>query len=352
MAEHKRPEETKEKKVKEETEDVTVEDTKEIDPKAKRELERPSENDIKQMKRGELNELAAGYGLDPDEYKRADDLRSAIFDYLKSENEKAGNKETATETASADADEEEAEVKKGPKPNPTRPRIERQGKRYRAAAEQVEKGKTYELGEAVDLVVKTSKVKFDAAVELHINLGVDPKQADQLIRGTILLPHGSGKSQRVAALVPDDGVDKAKKAGADLAGNKSILDDIGNNKIEFDILVAHPDLMKDLSKHAKVLGPQGLMPSPKAGTVTPTPETTIKELKAGRIEYRVDRYGLIHQIIGRVSFKPEQLRENAETLLQAVKAARPSSTKGVYFQKATLNAAMGPGIKLDLGSIG
>ncbi|MEX0748613.1 MAG: 50S ribosomal protein L1 [Candidatus Saccharimonadales bacterium] len=309
-----------------------------------------TETEIKKMKRGELNEFAATLGLNPDEYARIDDLRSAVFTTM-SESATEESSETAEETETATPKKTKRTAKSAPPANPPRPRVERRSKRYRGVLSEIDKSKEYEPAEAIALAQKTSNVKFDAAVELHINLGVDPKQADQLVRGTLVLPHGSGKSQRVAALAPDAELDKIKKAGADLAGNETLLEQIGKGEVEFDILVAHPDMMRDLSKHAKTLGPQGLMPSPKAGTVTADVAKTVKELKGGRIEYRVDRYGIIHQIIGRVSFTSEQLLENLEVLLGAVKGSRPSSIKGTYVESLTLTTSMGPAIKLAASSV-
>ncbi len=307
-----------------------------------------SEADIKKMKRGELNALATEYGLNPDDYSRADDLKTAIFDYLKEESKATTEKNQKADTEKSETTDDKVETssKKAPKANPPRPRIERRSKRYRSAVEKTGGNKERPLDEAIKVVKEASTVKFDASVEIHVNLGVDPKQSDQLIRGSVVLPHGSGKTQKVAALVPDELKDKAKKAGADEAGNETLLKKIEKGTLDFDILVAHPDMMRDLSKHAKTLGPQGLMPSPKAGTVTTDIEKTVKELKAGRIEYRVDRYGIIHQIVGRVSFDDKQLRENVEALMSVIRASKPSSTKGVYLKKVTLTSSMGPAVKV------
>ncbi len=317
-----------------------------------------TESEIKQMKRGELNEYAATLGINPDEYKRADDLKSAIFKAVAdAESNKTSEDEDDKPKSKAKAAKQDEESAKGKdkkpkvKANPPKPRYLRSSKRYQAARDKVEQGKQYPIEEAIKLAQDSSTVKFDATVELHINLGVDPKQSDELVRGQVILPHGSGKTQKVAAIVPDSEVDKVKKAGADLAGYEDLLAKISKGKVDFDILVAHPDVMKDLSKQAKVLGPQGLMPSPKAGTVTTDVAKVVKELKAGRVEYRVDQYGIIHQAVGKVSYKPEQLKDNLDTLLQAIKAAKPGSSKGVYMQKAVLTTSMGPSIRLDISSI-
>lgn len=308
-----------------------------------------TETEIKQMKRGELNALATEYGIDPDEYSRADDLRSAIFDYINKQADVEDAPETeessTEESATKQSETSDEPQKKGPKPNPPRPQIERRSKRYQEVAKKFSAHGELPLTEAIKLVKESSNVKFDAAVEIHINLGVDPKQSDQLIRGSIVLPNGTGKSQKVAAFVPDEMKAEAKKAGADVIG-ADVLKQIEKSSIDFDIMVAHPSMMKDLSKHAKVLGPQGLMPSPKAGTVTEDIAKTISELKAGRIEYRVDRYGIIHQVVGRVSFSEKQLTENINALMSVVKASKPSSSKGVYLQKVSLTSSMGPSMKV------
>lgn len=310
-----------------------------------------TEAEIKKMKRGELNELAAEYGLNPDDYRRADDLRSAIFDYLQQQEQEAAEQEAETEAPTAEAEAPAEEQTTGPKPNPPRSRIDRRSKRYRAAYEQVDKNTQYALEDAVKRIPETSKVNFDAAVELHVKLGVDTKQADQLVRSTVVLPHGSGKTKTVAAVVPEGKEKEAEQAGADAAGYQSMLDKISKGDLDFDVLVAHPDVMKELSPHAKTLGPQGLMPNPKAGTVSENIADTVKELKGGRVEYRVDRYGSVHQVVGRVSFSPDQLQENISALMQSIIQARPSSVKGTYLQKAFLTTTMGPSIKLDISTL-
>lgn len=311
-----------------------------------------TEAEIKKMKRGELNELAAGHGFNPDEYKRADDLRSAVFEYLREQEQEAIETEPALEESQpqAEATTSEEETSKA-KPNPPRPRIDRRGKRYRVAHEQIDTSKLYPLEEATKLMPEISNAKFDEAVELHLSLGVDTKQADQLVRGTVVLPHGSGKTRRVAAIVPEGNQKEAEQSGADIAGYQNILDKINKDDLDFDVLVAHSDVMKELSQHAKVLGPQGLMPNPKAGTVTDNVSDTVKELKGGRVEYRVDRYGSIHQIVGRVSFSPQHLKENVEALMTSILQARPGSVKGAYLQKAYMTTTMGPSVKLDISTL-
>jgi len=227
------------------------------------------------------------------------------------------------------------------------PLARKKGKKYAEKAALIEK-ESYPLEEAVDLLTKLSTTSFDATAEVHIRINADTEQADQLVRTTVTLPHGTGKSVRVAAFVTDDRIDEAKKAGADLAGKEDLIKKVEDGKIEFDVAVAMPEVMKDLAKVAKTLGQKGLMPNPKAGTVTANVGKTIEELKKGRIECKMDKQGIIHAIFGKLSFGPEKLRENLETLLQAIKDARPSGIKGVYIASMTIAPSMGPGVKVSV----
>jgi large subunit ribosomal protein L1 len=242
---------------------------------------------------------------------------------------------------------EAAEVKK-PSKKPTRSKVERSGKKFREAAKLVEQDKVYTLSEALDLATKTSTVKFDATVELHINLGVDPRQADQNVRGMVGLPEGTGKSARVAVVTEADDDKKAKDAGADLVGADNVFAALDKEQIEFDILIAAPNMMPKLAKYARMLGPKGLMPNPKSGTVTTDVEKAVKEAKAGRVEYRVDSAGIIHLGIGKVSFGAVKLSKNAQVIIDAVKAAKPASLKGGYIKSAYVSSTMGPGIKVQI----
>jgi large subunit ribosomal protein L1 len=242
----------------------------------------------------------------------------------------------------------EAEEPKKPSKKPTRSKLERAGKKYREAAKLLEQNKIYSLSEALELATKTSPVKFDATVELHINLGVDPRQADQNVRGTVSLPEGTGKSIRVAVVTEADDDKKAKDAGADLVGADKIFAALDKEQIEFDILVAAPNMMPKLAKYARLLGPKGLMPNPKSGTVTTDVEKAVKEAKAGRIEYRVDSAGIVHLGIGKVSFGAVKLSKNAQVIIDAVKAAKPASLKGSYINAAYISSTMGPGIKVQI----
>lgn len=221
-----------------------------------------------------------------------------------------------------------------------------QSKNYKKSAALVEENKVYTVAEACELLPKLSTVKFDATAEVHIRINADTTQADQLVRTTVALPHGTGKSMRIAALVPDEEADAAKKAGADLAGISSLLPDIEQEKIDFDIAVASPAVMKDLGKVAKILGQRGMMPNPKAGTVTDDIAKAIDELKKGRIECKMDKQGIIHSAFGKVSFGGDKLKENLETIITAIKDAKPVGIKGGYIKSISVSPSMGPGIKV------
>lgn len=231
---------------------------------------------------------------------------------------------------------------------PARSRLERAGKKYREVAMLIEKDKTYSVAEALDLALKTSPTKFDATVELHVNLGVDPKQADQNVRDSVTLPAGTGKTLRVAVFAEGEGVAKAKSAGADIAGEAELLAQLDKEEINFDVLITSPNLMARLGKYAKLLGPKGLMPNPKSGTITADIAKAIKEAKAGRVEYRVDQAGIVHMGIGKVSFGAEKLQQNAEVVVSSIKAAKPASLKGIYINSAYITTTMGPSIKVAL----
>lgn len=262
--------------------------------------------------------------------------------------------------AQKEAEEKEAkEARKAssetdtPKPKtavkPTRSRLERRAKGYRKGAEQIEKDKAYTLEQAVELAQKTSHVKFDATVELHVKLGVDPRQADQNIRDNLVLPAGSGKKVKIAVFTDDAAA--AKSAGADIAGSDEILALLEKGSTDFDILIATPQLMPKLGKYARVLGPRGLMPNPKSGTVTTDVNKAVAEAKAGRVEYRVDSTGIIHLGVGKVSFTSAQLLQNAQATLASIKANKPQSLKGTYLQKVYLTTSMGPSVSVDLPSV-
>lgn len=240
-------------------------------------------------------------------------------------------------------DEEEAEAEAKPKApvKPTRSRLERRSKGYRKSAELVEKGKVYALGEALELATKTSSVKFDASVELHVNLGVDPRQADQNIRANLVLPQGTGKTVRVAVFSDD------KVTGADLAGVEEITKQLDKGEISFDTLIATPANMPKLGKYARLLGPRGLMPNPKSGTVTTDVQKAVSEAKAGRVEYRVDSTGIVHLAVGKVSFGGAKLLENASAVMASIKGAKPQSVKGNYIKAVHVTTTMGPSIPVN-----
>ena len=242
--------------------------------------------------------------------------------------------------------EEAAEKPKGAKPI-VRPLIERRGKKYQEVAKLVEKGKTYSLKEAVELAIKTNPAKFDASVEIHARLGVDPRQADQNIRTTIVLPNGNGKTVRVAVFAPADVCKAAKAAGADIAEDEEFLKQLDKGEINFDILISTPQYMPKLGKYARVLGPKGLMPNPKAGTVTTDVEKAVKESKAGKVEYRVDKQSIVHIGVGKVSFGAEKLLANAETFFESLKSQKPASIKGTYVKSVYITTTMGPSIQLE-----
>jgi large subunit ribosomal protein L1 len=256
-------------------------------------------------------------------------------------------KEAKQERKATKADVGAEEAKK-PSKKPTRPKVERAGKKFREAAKLIEKDKVYTLAEALDLATKTSPTKFDATVELHINLGVDPRQADQNVRGTVGLPEGTGKSARVAVISEEDDEKKAKDAGADLVGAEKLLGALAKEQIDFDILIATPTQMPKLAKYARMLGPKGLMPNPKSGTVTTDVAKAVKEAKAGRVEYRVDSAGIIHLGIGKVSFGPAKLASNANVVIEAIKSAKPASLKGSYIKSTHISSTMGPSIKTQI----
>ena len=221
------------------------------------------------------------------------------------------------------------------------------GKRLEAVSKAIDKTKAYSLDEAAGLAKGAANAKFDETVELHVRLGIDPKQSDQQVRGTVGLPHGIGKSKKVAVVAKGEKIKEAEAAGADVAGAEDLIDRIAKGFLDFDVLVATPDIMKDLTKLGKLLGPKGLMPNPKSGTVTFDVAKTVTELKAGRIEYKADGYGIIHAAIGKASFDPKKIAENARVLLEALVKAKPSSSKGVYLRSITLSTTMGPGVPVD-----
>ena len=222
------------------------------------------------------------------------------------------------------------------------------GKKYKESAKQIDRGTLYDPKEGLELVCKTASAKFDETVELHVKLGVDSRHADQQVRGAIVLPNGTGKTRKVLVFAKDAKVDEAKAAGADYVGGMELVEKITKeNWFDFDVVVASPDMMGIVGRLGKVLGPKGLMPSPKAGTVTPNVTAAVKEIKAGKIEYRLDKTNIIHCPIGKVSFGAEKLTENLNTLLGAVVKAKPAAAKGQYIRSCVVASTMGPGVKVN-----
>lgn len=257
--------------------------------------------------------------------------------------EKEARKEAGDTTPQGEA---EAVVKKGPAPK-TRSKLERRGKNYRKLAEKVEADKVYSLTDAIKLATETNPAKFDASVEVHVRLGVDPRQADQNIRATVTLPNGTGKTIRVAVFAPEADVAKAKKAGADIAGDDEFLKQLDKEQLDFDVLIATPAYMPKLGKYARLLGPKGLMPNPKSGTVAADVAKAVTEAKAGKVEYRVDKQATIHLSIGKVSFGAAKLEENAKSFFASLQSQKPSSLKGTFVKSTAITTTMGPGIKVE-----
>ena len=222
------------------------------------------------------------------------------------------------------------------------------GKKYQDAIKKIDKANLYDTVEAMDLVVKTATAKFDETVELHVKLGVDSRHADQQVRGAIVLPHGTGKTQRVLVFAKAGKADEARAAGADFVGDLDLVEKIQKeNWFDFDVVVATPDMMGVVGRLGKVLGPKGLMPSPKAGTVTPDVAKAVKEIKAGKVEYRLDKTNIIHCPIGKVSFGAEKLTENFNALIGAIIKAKPAAAKGQYIKSCVAASTMGPGVKVN-----
>jgi large subunit ribosomal protein L1 len=225
------------------------------------------------------------------------------------------------------------------------------GKKYEQAAALVEHGRAYEPAEAMELLKQTTYVSFDASAEAHIRLGVDPRHADQMVRGTVVLPHGTGKKIRVVAFAQGEKAQEALRAGADEVGGDDLAKRIEAGWLEFDLAVATPDMMGVVGRLGRILGRRGLMPNPKSGTITFDLERAIKEVKSGRVEFKVDKAGIIHTPFGKSSFEPQQLSENLAALVDAINRARPSATKGQYFKSLTVASTMGPGIRVDVPAV-
>lgn len=258
--------------------------------------------------------------------------------------EKEARKE-AGDTA-PQSDEAAAHSTKGPRPT-VRPRLERRGKSYQKTATLVEAGKVYSLADALELATKTNPSKFDASVEVHVRLGVDPRQADQNIRATVSLPNGTGKTIRVAVFAPEELHAAATAAGADIVGDETFLKQLDSETLNFDVLVTSPQYMPKLGKYARLLGPRGLMPNPKSGTVAADVVKAVTEAKAGKVEYRVDKQAIVHLSIGKVSFGAVKLAENAKAFFDSLQAQKPTSIKGSYVKSTNISTTQGPGIKVE-----
>lgn len=224
----------------------------------------------------------------------------------------------------------------------------KKGKRLKAAYEGLDRDATYSVDEAVKMIKGFAKAKFDETIELSLNLGVDPRHADQNVRGVVALPHGTGKSMRVAVFAKGDKADAAKAAGADLVGGDDLAEKIQGGEMDFDRVIATPDMMGVVGKLGKVLGPRGLMPNPKLGTVTPDVETAVKNAKAGEVQFRAEKAGIVHAGVGKASFTEQQISENVKAFLNAIVKAKPSGAKGTYLKKISLSSTMGPGVKLTV----
>ncbi len=228
----------------------------------------------------------------------------------------------------------------------------RRGKKYIEAAARIDKGTSYSIGEAVKLIKEMASVKFNETVEISARLGVNPRHADQMVRGTVVLPHGTGRTVRVLALVADDHVEAALAAGADMAGSNEYIEKIKGGWADTDVIITTPDMMKNVGRLGKVLGPKGLMPNPKSGTVTKDIAKAVTEVKAGKVEYRVDKGSNIHVSVGKVGFDEAQLEENVATLMRELVRVKPSTAKGKYIKSAFISSSMGPSVKLDDSDLG
>ena len=224
-------------------------------------------------------------------------------------------------------------------------------RRQRAIAEKVDFEKAYPIDEAVTLLGEIARPKFVESIDVAINLGVDPRKSDQVVRGATTLPHGTGKSVRVAVFAQGANAEAAREAGADIAGFEDLAEKIKAGELDFDVCIATPDAMRIVGQLGKVLGPRGLMPNPKTGTVTPDVATAVKNAKSGQVQFRTDRGGIIHGSVGKVGFEPVQIKENIEALINDLKKSKPASAKGVYLQKVTLSTTMGPGLTIDPASL-
>ena len=312
--------------------------------------------------KAELLTEAKALGLEVTEKQTVVEITAAIKaaqDTKKPVVAKAGKRSAKSieEQAEKEAKEErkvaktDSEAKPKVHQKPTRSKLERRSKSYRQKAEVIDRNKQYSLPDGVVLALKTSPVKFDATVELHVRLNVDPKQADQNIRDSVVLPAGSGKTLRVAVIGEADDVAAAKKAGADIAQGEELLATLDKGEVGFDVLIAVPSMMPKLGKYARILGPKGLMPNPKSGTVTKDVSKAVTEAKAGKIEYRVDESGIVHVPIGKVSFGAEKVTQNAQAILSSIKSNKPSSIKSAFVSSIYITTSMGPSVPVTTSAV-
>ena len=292
-----------------------------------------------EVKTNEVVEEVVSEATEPETFAKSGKKSKKHIEEVKAEEERQARK---VERAAS----ENAPKPKGATPV-TRPKIERRGKKYQESAKLVEKGKIYNLKDAIDLALKTSPVKFDATIEAHVRLGVDPRQADQNIRTTLVLPNGNGKTVRVAVFAPLDVCKAAKAAGADIAEDEEFVKQLEKGVVDFDVLISTPQYMPKLGKFARLLGPKGLMPNPKAGTVTIDVEKAVKEAKAGKVEYRVDKQAIVHIGLGKASFGADKLLENANAFFESLKNQKPASLKGSYVKSVFITTTMGPSINVE-----
>ena len=229
--------------------------------------------------------------------------------------------------------------------------MSKQSKRFRAASERLEVGRVYPIEEALHLVKEMASVGFHESVDVSVNLGVDPRKSDQVVRGSTVPPNGTGKTVRVAVFAQGDNADKAKEAGADIIGFEDLAEQIKGGMMDFDVVVATPDAMRVVGQLGQILGPRGLMPNPKVGTVTPDVATAVRNAKAGQVRFRADKGGIVHCSIGKVDFEVQQLKENLAALILDLNKAKPAAAKGVYLKKVTVSSTMGPGVTIDQGSL-
>jgi len=325
-------EKTKEKKATQPSKKVLP--SNEQTSKEEQQLSQPSEKE------------AGGYDNDKEVVKESSDTPLAKAGKRSAKSLKEAKIKADKEARKALKEDSSATIRK-PKPK-IRSRLERRGKKYRNIAKDYDLNKEYTFKDAAELITKLSPVKFDATIEIHVRLGVDPKQAEQNIRASLVLPAGTGRQVRVAVFAEADKLSEAKKAGADLALSDEFLDVLSKSKTDFDILITSPNLMPKLGKFAKLLGPKGLMPNPKSGTVTNDITKAVKEAKSGKVEYRVDQHGIVHLAIGKVSFGSDKILSNIDAVMNSIKNAKPASLKGNYIKSVYLSTTMGPAIKLAL----